>query len=305
VYFPALVRLGYKPVDRAGRTRLLALCWIGFVLLFFSFSTTQEYYSMPIYPALALLLGCAMARETRSIRIGTKLASVFAAAAFVATAGILITARGIAAPGDISAALTQNPDLYTLSLGHLTDLTLRAFAYLRAPLALAAFAFLGGALGAWRLRGERAYYALAIMMVLFFHAARLALVVFDPYMSSRPLAEALNHAPEGRLIVDRGYYDFSSIFFYTNRDALLLDARVNNLEYGSYAPGAPGVFINDADLSRLWFSPVRYYLAADGSELPRIEKVLGQHSLYVVAESGGKFLLSNQAPVLVAHAHFG
>ena len=33
--------------------------------------------------------------------------------------------------------------------------------------------------------------AAALMMVLFFHAARLALVVFDPYMSSRPLAEAL------------------------------------------------------------------------------------------------------------------
>ena len=36
-----------KPVDRAGRTRLLALCWIGFILVFFTFSTTQEYYSMP------------------------------------------------------------------------------------------------------------------------------------------------------------------------------------------------------------------------------------------------------------------
>ena len=37
--------------------RLLALCWAGFILVFFTFSTTQEYYSMPCYPALALLLG--------------------------------------------------------------------------------------------------------------------------------------------------------------------------------------------------------------------------------------------------------
>ena len=49
------------------------------------------------------------------------------------------------APGDISRALTQNPELYTLSLGHMTDLTLRAFAYLRSPLALAGVAFLVGA----------------------------------------------------------------------------------------------------------------------------------------------------------------
>src|SRR5713101_9326488 len=67
VYLPAAARLSYKPVDRAGRTRLLALCWTGFLLLFFTFSTTQEYYSMPIYPALALLLGCAMDAEGKFI----------------------------------------------------------------------------------------------------------------------------------------------------------------------------------------------------------------------------------------------
>ena len=84
------------------------------------------------------------------------------------------------------------------------------------------------------------------MMVLFFHAARMALVVFDPYMSSRPLAEALLKAPPGRLIVDDQYYTFSSVFFYTNRRALLLNGRVNNLVYGSYAPDAPkDVFLDD------------------------------------------------------------
>ena len=91
------------------------------------------------------------------------------------------------------------------------------------------------------------------MMVLFFHAARLALVVFDPYLSSRPLAEALLRAPPGKLIVDDQYYTFSSVFFYTNRRALLLNGRVNNLEYGSYAPDAPrDVFITDHDLPAIW-----------------------------------------------------
>src|SRR6267378_6000272 len=63
VYFPAAARQNFKPSDRAGKTRLLALCWTLFLLVFFTFSTTQEYYSMPIYPALALLLGGAMARN--------------------------------------------------------------------------------------------------------------------------------------------------------------------------------------------------------------------------------------------------
>jgi hypothetical protein len=49
------------------------------------------------------------------------------------------------------------------------------------------------------------------MMVLFFHAARVALVAWDPCLSSRPLAEALVHAQPGELIVDGQYYAFSSV----------------------------------------------------------------------------------------------
>ena len=65
VYFPAIAKLSFRPADRAGRARLLALCWTGFILVFFTFSTTQEYYSMPCYPALALLTGSAMAAGRR------------------------------------------------------------------------------------------------------------------------------------------------------------------------------------------------------------------------------------------------
>ena len=171
------------------------------------------------------------------------------------------------------------------------DLTLASFAYLRLPLLLAAIAFLAGTLGTLRVAGQRAFFAAAFMMVLFFHAARLALVVFDPYLSSRPLAEALLRAPEGQLIVDDQYYAFSSVFFYANRGALLLNGRVNNLEYGSYAPDAPQVFINDAQFKNLWLTSARYYLVADSSALPRLETLVGRSSLIVVAKSGGKLVL--------------
>ena len=293
VYFPAAARLGYKPVDRAGRTRLLALCWAGFLLLFFSFSTTQEYYSMPIYPALALLLGAALASSTRWIQWGTRGLGVISVAALLSIAGILFLVRGVPAPGDISSALLQHPEAYTLSLGHLGDLTIRSFAYLRAPLVVAGLGFLVGAIGIWRLSFYRAVLAVALMMVCFMHASRMALVVFDPYLSSRPLAEALRHAPNGTLIVDGPYYPFSSVFFYANRNALLLNGRVNNLEYGSYAPGAPAVFIDDAKFTQLWSSSARYYLLVDGTQLPRLRTLAGNANLLPVAASGGKFLFTN------------
>ncbi len=118
----------------------------------------------------------------------------------VAIIAILSQVHSLPTPGDISNALTQNPDAYTLSLGHMGDLTLASFAYLRLPLVVAGIAFLIGALGCWFLNTHKAVFAIAVMMTLFFHAARLALVVFDPYLSSRPLAQALLDAPPGKLI---------------------------------------------------------------------------------------------------------
>ena len=74
----------FRPVDRAGRARLLALCRIGFVMVFFTFSTTQEYYSMPCYPAMALLLGSAMTADSTWVRRGTSVLTVMAGAAAAA-----------------------------------------------------------------------------------------------------------------------------------------------------------------------------------------------------------------------------
>jgi 4-amino-4-deoxy-L-arabinose transferase-like glycosyltransferase len=294
VYLPAVAKLSYKPSDRAGQVRLLALCWIGFVLVFFTFSTTQEYYSMPCYPAFALLLGSAMATGGDWVRRGTRALGVIACCAALAALTILFLVRGVPTPGDIFTALTTHPGVYHLSLGHMEDLTLESFAYLRLPLLVAALAFLVGALGTLRSTGQRAFLAAALMMIMFFQAARLALVVFDPYLSSRPLAEALLRSPEGKLIVDKNYYAFSSVFFYTDRRALLLNGRVANFMYGSYAPAAPNVFLDDPEFKNLWLTPERYYLMASQSQLSRLENLVGRDALNVIAESGGKFLVTNQ-----------
>jgi 4-amino-4-deoxy-L-arabinose transferase-like glycosyltransferase len=293
VYLPAVAKLSFKPLDRAGRTRLLALCWIGFVLVFLTFSTTQEYYSMPCYPALALLLGSAMAMDGPWVRPGTRVLSAISAGALFAVICILVYVRHVPVTGDISKALTAHPKVYSLSLGHIEDLTLDSFAYLRTPLLLAGIAFLAGSLGTLRWTGQRAFLAAALMMVIFFHAARLALVVFDPYFSSRPLANALLKSPDGKLIVNHHYFTFSSVFFYTNRSAFLLNGRFHNLEYGAYAPGVPDVFIGDTDFKNLWVKPQRYYLLATGSAVGQMQDLVGSSQLALVAESGGKYLFTN------------
>jgi 4-amino-4-deoxy-L-arabinose transferase-like glycosyltransferase len=294
VYFPAAARLSFKTVDRAGRTRLLALCWAGFVLVFFTFSTTQEYYSMPAYPAFALLLGSSMAMGGSWVRWGTRVLSGIAGAAAIACFVLVFLVRNNPTLGDISSALGSHPDAYTLALGHMLDLTLGSFAYLRFPLVIAGIAFLIGSLGTLFAPAQRTALGIALMMVLFFHAARLAMVTFDPFLSSRPLADAILRSPEGRLIMGDQYYTFSSIMFYTNRDALLLNGRYFNLEYGSYAPTAPSVFIDDSRLKNLWLEPKRYYIVADHAQLPHLRDLLGAAKLTIVASSGGKAVLTNQ-----------
>jgi len=288
-------RLTYRGNDRAARLRLLALCWIGVVLSFFSLSTTQEYYSMPAYPAFAILIGSAMAESgERGFKYSIRVAAAVAALAFLAIAGLLWASRGYPAPGDISQALATNTSDYTLSLDHMGDLTIRSFAYLRTPLVIAGLAMIIGALGGWILHGLRAVLALALMMTLFFQAARLALIAFDPYLGSRALAEALNRAPPGGLIVDDAYYEMSSLFFYSNRSGLLLNGRLNNLEYGSYSPGAPEVFIGDAGFVERWNSSGRWYVASEDEKVKHLRDLVGVGALHAVASSGGKTIYVNR-----------
>lgn len=294
VYLPAVVKLGYRADDRAGRARLLAVCWIGFVLVFFTFSTTQEYYSMPCYPAFALLLGSAMSRHDSWIRRGTKTLAGITAVCALAAFAIWFSVRSLPTPSDISVALSQNPDAYTLSLGHMEDLTMPAFAYLRLPLLLAATAFLLGALGNFFYSGRKAFLTTTLMMILFYQAARLALIVFDPFLSSRALADKLIHSPPGRLIVDHHYYTYSSVFFYTNRSALLLNGRIQNLIYGSYAPGAPNVFIDDAQWKQLWLAPERCYLVIGDADFSRLQKLVTSDHFDVLVSSGEKMLITNR-----------
>ena len=114
VYFPAVAKLSFKPVDRAAATRLLALCWVGFVLVFFTFSTTQEYYSMPCIRRSRFAPGIG---HGDGWRLGPPRHSRpfcnFRCAALRSFALFFWTCAMCRAPGDISSALSQHPNAYT------------------------------------------------------------------------------------------------------------------------------------------------------------------------------------------------
>ena len=291
---PALARLQFKPVDKVTRLRVLALCWIAVVLLFFTFSTTQEYYSMPIYPAVALLVGSAMATDSKWLHTGMRATGAVWIVGAAIILFILIRVWTLPSPGDIYVALAPHPSLYTLSLGHMADLTLPAFAYLRLPLTVAGIALGVGGMAVLRSTRERGYLAIALMLVVFFQAARLALVVFDPYLSSHTIARRMSLLPRGLLIVAGKYNPLSSLFFYSTDRVLQNDDDLDILEYGSLAPGAPKISVSDEEMKQLWRSPQRVYIVAKAPKLRHLTEVLGDQHKHLIVISGDKYLFGNQ-----------
>src|SRR5262249_8861538 len=91
-------------LSREQRITLLLVLWAGLIILFFCFSTTQEYYTMPAYPAFCLLIGRAFARYESDLtdRRGRKALvatlgslAVLGIVVFVVCGSVLLMTKGI------------------------------------------------------------------------------------------------------------------------------------------------------------------------------------------------------------------
>jgi 4-amino-4-deoxy-L-arabinose transferase-like glycosyltransferase len=287
---------------------LLFFVWAIVILLFFSFSTRQEYYLSPALPGLALILGGWLARESQSAygsdlaRSGRISATVFLVVGLIISA-VTFTLALIShapAPGmELADLLSKNTDAYVLSLGHFLDLTGSAMSLFRRPLIGTAIAFLFGSGLNWLLRRRgstrAANWALALMMCLFIECAHVALGVFAPVLGSKPLAVAIERdlQPSDEIVCDGEYANASSVNFYTGRQMLIFNGRINGLWYGSLFPDAADIFIDDAQLARDWAGPDRIYFVTGGDDRRGYLDKLGP--TYELARSGGKFVFSNRA----------
>src|SRR5947209_3928374 len=106
------------------RGSLLFALWALIILLFFSFSSRQEYYVMPGVPGVALLLGGWLARETaapldarerHSGRISSLVLLVIGAVVCVVAITLAVRSQTPPANYDIAELLKKNPDAYRLS----------------------------------------------------------------------------------------------------------------------------------------------------------------------------------------------
>ncbi len=309
------------------RALLLLVLWAAFVLLFFAFSTRQEYYVLPALPAGAILLAGWLAGRPASptgaeahLRAARRVLGVLLLLGCI-YAGFavfsLLHTRSPAPHTDLASLLQQNPADYALSMGHFLDLDAQALGLFRLPLILSALSFVFGPLAALLLRRRHqvhaANLALAAAAFVFLLAAHLALQTFAPVLSSAQLARAIapRLRPQDMVAIHGEYESGSSLGFYLKRpgitgtaaapagpaaaeqDIHILEGRSSNLWYGSFFPDSPKIFETPATFAVRWAGPQRIFLWQSVTDAPnQLPPLPGP--VYVLARSGGKEIVSNQ-----------
>ncbi|MCU1252897.1 MAG: glycosyl transferase family 39 [Edaphobacter sp.] len=295
-------------------TRLLLGLWATIPLLFFSFSTRQEYYVLPSLPPLILLIAGWLndeATEAESFtvpnpltRAGQRISLVLFTLGSIAAliAGFFVFRARPAAGTNLATLLKQNPSDYALSFGHFLDLNTQAMSAFHDPLLLTAIALFLGTLANWLLRANYKPHAanlwLAGATFAFLLAAHIGLQIFSPILTSRQLAAAIAPVlkPDDLIVINGEYESGSTLGFYLHRPDIntrpihILNGRSSNLWYGSFFPDAPHLFEDNISLSLKWTETRRIFLWQDLST--PVPHVPGK--TYFIAQSGGKEILSNQ-----------
>lgn len=298
----------------AARARVVLFLGAFLLISFFSFSTRQEYYVLPALPLLALLIGYWLAEEQNSLpdsplrRLGGISSSVLAALALPVFAIMLLlasTSASVAPGADIADLLHSAPaesQQYALSLGHLLDLNRQVMPLFRVPLLLFGSALFVGAVLNWnfrrRYRPDLGNWSLALMSAGLLIAVHMAFVTFSPILTSKPLADAISRVYQpGDVIELNGEYEGgSTLNYYTGQQVRILNGRSSNLWYGSYFPDAPQVFDDSESFQHLWNGAQRVFLWTGTEKLHDAARTLDPNTVFVLARSGGKLILTNRKP---------
>jgi len=293
-----------SPLEGAQRARLLFVIWVAVIVVFFSFSTRQEYYTLPALPALALLTGGWLAEEAASSKDSSaRRAGRISSYAFLTlvVVGCLIGLKLLLesqapTPGaDLAELLKKNPADYNLSMGHFLDLTPQALGLFRIPLLVCLISlFLGAGLNVFfrtKHRPLAGNITLAVMMVPLFACVHSAFATFSPILSSASLAQVIrtDYRPGDLIVVDGEYHQASTLNFYTGVALLVLHEPSGNLWYGTKFPDAPQVFQTQSGFEALWAGQSTVFLWTD-QEHPKELRRLQQ---FLLAKSGGKSIFTN------------
>ncbi|MEO6910738.1 MAG: glycosyltransferase family 39 protein, partial [Edaphobacter sp.] len=305
----------FRAVTFQQRTTLILTLYASLVLIFFSISTNQEYYTFPAYLAFLILIAAALAqaestfatdKSSRRWIISAHLAFMLIGFAVAITLAYgLWSSRHLPFVSDIGDVLAhRDVGNYTLSMSHFFDLTDASFAALRLPAALAALTLCLGPAIAWLLRAKQRHLAattaVALTATVFLIAAHIAFVRFAPMLSSKKIADtiqgleasgAISHNNTVLMYGDQAYG--SSIPFYLGRQVDLVEGRSTSMLFGSTFSDAPPIFLTSAKLLKVWGTGDRKLLFVPLEQRDKVDQLLGDHKI-LLQETSGKALYTDR-----------
>jgi 4-amino-4-deoxy-L-arabinose transferase-like glycosyltransferase len=259
-------------------TAWFLVTWAAFVFLFFSISKSKlPPYILPIFPALAVLIGAWLARIASDVGGASRMRVGL---------GVFSFLNGLLAVALLMAVL--RPALVKLTPERALALQVPAFA-------MAAALILGGIFAPWlaKTRGVRAAVTgIAATMAAFLIALQFASPNINK-PSSRPIAEMVKaRAQPGDRVVH--YHEFFHNFtFYAERlvDVVAFKGELELEE--DAAARASGRFLDDATFRQYWSQPARVFAVARKRDIKELfaDTTFRYHLL---GETEEHYLFSNQ-----------
>ncbi len=298
--FPRSIR----PREKTARVCLFLFVWIGVILAFYAFSTTQEYYTFPALAAFALLLGKALA-DLEAGQTSRRWGFVGLAVMAVLAVGTGMSMIALTWIGNHTGAhslygtLTINPEHYNLAFGHIHDLTPATFRLLSPLVYQTAAILIVGPLVAFlcavRKRWIVSFLFLAAMMIGMCHLYNEGMIAFEPVLSSKSLAKVIQYyyQPGDKIVINDFYEKGSTLNYYTGHQVQVTNTGFGVLWYGLQDKAAPKLGLTDDELLNEWTSGGRVFLF---SETKPLESFLSRHPNFnykLLAEDGGKKVLIN------------
>lgn len=282
--------------SQAAPWRPLIMIWVLVVIGFFALSGSKlEYYALPAFPALALMVGGAWAdgRDLRrwfavgllgcvavgawAVWIGTRLTPVQALSGLAELNVYYRILRDQGVPFPFESAEPFGTLLQGLGLTLLIGWPLGTLLLFLGRRAWAFGALVGIA---------------GVVAVLVFQL----LVLVEPHHSVKAVAEVVRaRAGAGDLVAHEGSLEYSAALpYYTGRRIIVVNGERGDLDFASRLPEASGWFVDTPGLARVWEGPHRVFLVTQRPPERSVLATLPPSSVRELGRYGSRWLYSNR-----------
>jgi hypothetical protein len=278
------------------RWRPIIIIWLIAIVGLFALSRFKhEYYALPAFPALAVLVGAAW---TSGRDIGRWLVVGLVGSAAV---GLWATwvGKGLT-PARALSGLAELNAYYRILRDQGAPFpfaSARPFGELMQWLGLVLI--LGWSLATlcwWLVRRRSAFVALVGVAVATTLLIFRLLDLVEPVHSVKDIARAITErAGPADVLVVEGTLEYSpALPFYTGRQFVMVNGALNYFSIAVSFPEARGLFLGTADLVRVWDGPQRVFLVVRRPRAESVVAVLPAERVHEIGRYGSRWLYSNR-----------